>query len=173
MELINKIVIDQSIDKIWEIIADDFTNISTWASAIAASEENDALNTKLEDAPSSGRVCSAPTFGQVQETFTHFDTTNKYYRYKATAEKLPSFIKNIANNFSLESLGPERTELTTRVELELKPFPGYLLFPFMRLQMNMMAAKLLEELKYYAETGEIHKRKLKSVKKPPTKTSLA
>ncbi len=171
MELINKIVIEQPVDKVWEIIADDFTNISKWASAIAQSTENPDLNTKLDDAPTGGRVCSAPLFGEVQETLTHFDSQKKHFRYEASAEKLPSYITTIANNFSLEALADDRTELTTSVELKLKPFPGYLLYPFMRLQMNRMAAQVLGELKHYAETGELHPRKLKSLKKQPTKVS--
>lgn len=165
MELINKIVIEQSTEKVWEIIADDFTNISKWASAIAYSSDNPNLKTKLDDAPTGGRVCSAPLFGEVRETLTHFDNQKKYFRYEASAEKLPTYIKTIANNFSLEALGHNRTELTTRVELELKPFPGYLLAPLMRLQMNRMAAQVLDELKHYAETGELHPHKLKSLKK--------
>ena len=165
MEIKKSVIIDQSLDKIWKIMAEDYTRVGEWTSVIEFSKDNDAVKTRLENAPAGGRVCTAPGFGDVRETITHFDEEDKYFRYQADISSMPFFVKGIANNWRFRSLGPKKTEVSSKVELELNTFPGALMAPIMRGQLVKASDTILEELKYYAETGNLHPRKLKALKK--------
>jgi len=44
--------------------------------------------------------------------------------------------------------------------MDLNLFPGKLMGPMMRMQMNKIIDGMFEELKHYAETGKIHPRVL-------------
>ena len=165
MEIKKSTTINQSIDKVWEIMATDYTKVGEWTSAINFSKNNDDVKTKLEDAPAGGRVCTAPGFGDIKETITHYDESKKHFRYAADISSMPFFVKGIANNWSFRSLGPKKTEVNMKMELDLNAFPGTLMAPVMRRQMTQSANVIMEELKYYAETGNIHPRKLKALKK--------
>ena len=165
MQIKKSITVDQSMEKVWQIMATDYTKVGEWTSEIAVSENNDEVKTKLEDAPAGGRVCTAPGFGDVKETITHFDESKKHFRYKADISSMPFFVKGIANTWSFRSLGPKKTEVNMKLDLDLNAFPGALMAPLMRVKMSKTANTILEELKYYAETGNIHPRKVKALKK--------
>lgn len=164
MEIKKTMKINQSVDKLWEIMATDYTKVAKWTSILHASKNNDEVKTKLEGAPAGGRVCTAPGFGDIKETITHYDERKKHFRYDADISSMPFFVKAIANNWSFRSLGAKSTEVTMRMELDLNAFPGALMAPIMRSQMAKQGNTILEELKYYAETGKIHPRKLKLLK---------
>ena len=165
MEIKKSITVDQSIDKVWEIMATDYTRVGEWTSAINVSKPNDEVKTKLQDAPAGGRVCTAPGFGDVKETITRYDESKKAFSYKADISSMPFFVKGIANNWSFRPLGPNKTEVNMKIDLDLNAFPGTLMAPIMRSQLSKTSNVILEELKYYAETGNIHPRKLKALKK--------
>ena len=165
MEIKKLAVINQSIDKVWQIMATDYTKVGDWTSQITFSKDNDEVKTRLENAPAGGRVCTAPGFGDVKETITHFDEDDRYFRYQADISSMPFFVKGIANNWRFRSLGPGKTEVDMKLELDLNAFPGTLMAPIMRSQLSKTSNIILEELKYYAETGSVHPRKLKALKK--------
>lgn len=165
MEIKKSVTISQTIDKVWEIMATDYTRVGEWTSQITLSKNNDEVTAKLPNAPAGGRVCTAPGFGDIKETMTHYDEGDKYFRYKADISSMPFFVKGIANGWRFRSLGPKKTEVNMRMELKLNAFPGTLMAPVMRAQMGKSANIILEELKHYTETGRIHERKLKALKK--------
>ena len=165
MEIKRSITVNQSLGRVWDIMATDYTKVGEWTSQITFSKPNSEVKTKFSGAPAGGRVCSAPGFGDIKETITHFDEADKYFRYQADISSMPFFVKGLANNWRFRSLGPEKTQVDMKIELELNTFPGTLMAPVMRAQLGKTSNIILEELKYYAETGEIHPRKLKALKK--------
>lgn len=164
MEIKKSVTVNQSIDKVWEIMATDYTKVGEWTSAINFSKNNNEVKTKLQDAPAGGRVCTAPGFGDVKETITRYDERNKAFSYKADISSMPFFVKGIANNWSFHPLGPGKTEVNMKIDLDLNAFPGALMAPVMRSQLSKTSNVILEELKHYAETGTIHPRKVKALK---------
>ena len=72
IEISKKATISVSADKVWSILADDFDKIGEWARAVDSSGPN--VNAEApEGANVGGRVCQAPGFGAIDETFTSFE----------------------------------------------------------------------------------------------------
>lgn len=165
MNVEKSITVDQPVSKLWQIMATDYVKVSEWTSTVSASKPNDAVTTTLEGAPTGGRVCTAPGFGDIKETITHFDEKSKTFSYKADASGMPGFVKGLGNTWSFRKLGPNKTEVAMRIQVDLNAFPGALMAPLMRAQMGRVGKITLEELKHYAETGQLHPRKVRALKK--------
>ena len=105
IQIKGQITINTPADKAWRVLAHEFGNIGHWATAIAESAA-------VTDQPApdgsacSGRVCTAPSFGDVQENFTYYDEARMRFGYIAT-RGLPGFITHAENNWSVRSLGAE------------------------------------------------------------------
>ena len=103
IQIKGQITINTPADKAWRVLAYEFGNIGHWATAIAESAA-------VTDQPGpdgsaySGRVCTAPGFGDVQENFTYYDEARMRFGYIAT-RGLPGFITRAENNWSVRSLG--------------------------------------------------------------------
>ena len=160
-EMNGEVLINAPVSRVWDILANDFEHIDRWASVIARSEATDDLPT-IDAAPASGRLCKAHGFGSVIEEITLFDPVHMRFSYKAT-RGLPFFIKDAINNWSVREVGPEKTLVTSRGELEMGFFSSIFLMPMFRIQMSRIGARMFEELKYYAERGTPHPRKVKSI----------
>lgn len=165
MDIEKSITVDQPVGKLWQIMATDYTSVGEWTSTVNVSKPNGAVTTKLEGAPAGGRVCTAPGFGDIEETLTRFDEKHKIFSYKADASGMPGFVKGLHNTWSFRPLGPSKTEVTMRIEVELNAFLGTLVAPVMRAHMSKVGKVALEELKYYAKTGRIHPRKVRALQK--------
>ena len=159
------IVINQSVDRLWEILATEYVNIDQWASAIAASRADASVTRQVEAAPVGGRICTAPGYGDVKEVITSFDEENKSYSYRGSASAMPRFVTDLLNHWSLHPLESNKTIVRSRAIIEMKSFPGFLAAPFMRVQFGRMGKVFADELTYYAETGQIAATKLKALEK--------
>ncbi len=148
--------------KVWHILAHEFSTIGHWASAIPASQAVPDLPAPA-GAEVGGRVCATavPGFADIQETFTLYDESSMHFAYQAT-EGRPWFLKQAENHWVVRALGPESSEVETRAEIDLPLFPGLFLAPLLKLQMGRVGARSLEELKYYVERDQVHPRKLKA-----------
>jgi hypothetical protein len=155
MELTSTFIVERSLERVWLIMALEFENIGLWASAISFSRRDDTTTGAPGGAPVGGRVCTAPGFGDVKETITLFDEKEKRFSYRAEASGMPDFVTGMENNWSFRALTPHRTEVTTRGVITLKAFPGALVAPFMRLRLKAVAKRFAQELKTYAETGQV------------------
>lgn len=165
-----QITINASAHKVWQILAHEFDNIGRWAAAI----EESSADTNIP-APSGaevgGRVCSAQGFGDVREEFTYYDESALRFGYKAT-KGLPAWlVKRAENNWSVHPLGPNKCIVKSRGEIDYTLIPGLFLIPVFKFQMNRIASRLFEELKYYAEQDQPHPRKLKAQQKLLQKNS--
>ncbi|MEM6427600.1 MAG: SRPBCC family protein [Deinococcota bacterium] len=173
MDINKSITINQSLARVWKIMATDYTKVGEWTTQIAVSKPNHEITTRLDGAPAGGRVCTAPGFGDVKETITHFDEQDHYFRYSADISSMPFFVKGIANGWQFRALGPNTTQVDMKLELELNAFPGVLMAPMMRAQLAKTSNIILKELKYYAENGRIHPNKANALKKAGRLTATA
>ncbi len=144
-----EIEIDASVERAWEVLGDEFTQVCAWASGVTHSSGDNSI-----------RTCQT-SIGPIEETVTRFDPVRKGVSYTAKANKMPFFVTHLGNNWDLESLGKNRSKLKMRMEMKLIPpfniFPG----PLMRIKMSKLLDETLEEFKYYVETRKPHPRKTK------------
>lgn len=160
MKLSKEIVVHTSADRAWQIVAHDFARIGEWASGVAKSVPNkDAI--VLDGATVGGRVCSVPGFGNIHETFTAYDEHGKTFTYEATG--MPFFVKGAFNSWKIEAIDENTSRVSFSVDMHLVPVIGGVMGIPMRMQLDKLLREAVEELKYYAETGEVHPRKQKLI----------
>lgn len=153
MEVIRHLNVNAPASRLWQILAEDYDRVGEWTSEIAQSTANPDL------AVGEGRVCTTDGFGDVKETITAFDENARQFSYAAEISTFPFFVKEVSNTWRVEASGSERSVVHMHLHARLLPLFAQLMGPVMKRQMAKSADIILEELKYYAETGKIHPRK--------------
>lgn len=156
MKFQNTLHINASADKIWSIVAHDFANIGRWASSIVSSGINPEAAIP-DGADVGGRICHAPGFGDIKETFLHYDEGEKTFTY--FAEGGPFFMKSAHNTWTVIPENDASAHVTFAAEMVMYPPFNWLMAIPMRMQINRIIKNTTEELKHYIEKGEIHPRK--------------
>ncbi len=164
IEITKTATINVSADRLWSILADDFDKIGEWARGVDSSAPNP--NAEIpEGASVGGRVCQAPGFGAIDESFTSFDAEQRSYAFEATASKIPSFVRNITNHTTVKELGPERSEVHLRITADTDGIRGALVKPMIARKFSRGIDQLVEDLTIFAESGKISSQKAKAMAK--------
>ena len=153
--------INASADRIWEILSDGFADIGTWASAVDHSEAHTKAAAPA-GATAGGRTCEVPGFGFTDERFTHYDEANKTFSFSVEAEKIPGFFKNMASTWKVVATGPETSRVTTKIAGEATGLMGALVSPMMKRKFSGLLDQGYEDLRVYAETGQVSDAKRKA-----------
>ncbi len=156
------ILIDVSKEKLWEVTALQFDRIGDWSSGV--------LKSKGHGTSDIGAVClerncepSYEGFKTTTERIVDYQPEDHQFTYEIVAG-LPGMVTNAENTWTHVGIG-EKTLLTMDVHMELKGLIGWLMKIPMEKQMRKILRENLEELKTYAESGQIHDRKKKLIKK--------
>lgn len=151
------IYIDVPIEQLWEITAENFADIGKWSAGVNASEGQGA---GVNGSEVTERVCqpSYKGFKATTERFIEYNPDDYSFTYQIT-EGMPGMVKYAENVWTHKKKG-NGTELTMGVNMELQGFMGWLLKGTMKKKMGKILNENLEELKIYAETGELHPRKI-------------
>ncbi len=72
MKLASTLHIKAPAERVWQVVAHDFANVSHWASGVPKSGINTVAEVP-EGAKVGGRVCDVPGFGKINETFIAYD----------------------------------------------------------------------------------------------------
>lgn len=164
IEVNKKAIVNVSADRLWSILADDFDKVGEWASGVDSSGPNTDAAVP-EGASVGGRVCQAPGFGAINETFTSFDPGERSYAFEVTASKIPSFVRNLTNHTSVKSLGPEQSEVQLRITADTPGVRGALVKPIIGRKFSKALDGFLEDLKIFAESGKVSSEKAKALAK--------
>lgn len=164
MELTKRITVNQPIEKLWQILAVEFAAIGNWTTTVALSPPHSTAASLRDGTAAEGRVCSVAGLGEITETITRYDERNKVLSYTAEASGMLSPANGLTNTWSLRAITPDATEVTTRVEGNMSGVMT-LITPLLKVQIHRLGDRLLQELKYYAETGTIHPQKRKALRK--------
>ena len=164
IEINKNTVVNVSADRLWSILADDFDKVGEWARGVDSSGPNTKAAAP-EGASVGGRVCQAPGFGAITETFTSYEPAQHSYAFEATASKLPSSVRNLTNHTSVKSLGPQQSEVQLTITADLTGFRGALVKPIMTWNFSRALDGALEDLKVFAESGKISSEKTKALAK--------
>ncbi|MEM8863290.1 MAG: SRPBCC family protein [Chloroflexota bacterium] len=153
MNVDRQLTINASADKLWQILGDDYAKVGDWTTQVLSSAPNPDLPV------GQGRVCETDGFGDAKETITHYDENRRELAYSATIEKLPFFVKEMGNAWRVEPKGENRSVVHMNMKGRLLPVFKQLMTRPMQKQLAKSADLFLRDLKYYAETGDIHPEK--------------
>lgn len=165
------IQINAPANKVWQLVAHEFENVSKWASDVGYSEKtSDRIVPKGADV--SGRVCTSK-YGDIREGFIHFDEDGMTFTYDAEGEAVPFFIRRTTNTWKVEAKGEQMCIVSFQPEVDFIPVMGLIVgFP-MRRFMSTVLKNTLEELKYFVETGNVHPRKEQAIVKARRKVTAS
>ncbi|MEM9157034.1 MAG: SRPBCC family protein [Cyanobacteria bacterium P01_F01_bin.33] len=163
MEIKRQVIINASADKVWNILGPQYDRVAEWVSTVQVSRSHDS-GAVLPHAPISGRVCETD-LGPFQETITQYDEGERILAYQAQGEKMPFFVKQLSNHWTVTPLNNSQSRVDMRAEISLLPVFGLMMGPIMRMQMGGILTNATEELKYFAEKGVPHPRKLEADRK--------
>ncbi len=153
MEIERNMLLDAPIDRVWEIVGEEFADIGSWATAVPSSTvlEGDAV----EGAPTAGRTCAVavPGFDYLEETLTEFDATTKSFTFEINAG-LPGFVTNGYSKWQLHEESSERTRVELRSVIETKGLLGAVMGPMLKLNLKRTLKGIEKDLRHIAETGE-------------------
>jgi Polyketide cyclase / dehydrase and lipid transport len=152
--------INAPVNRVWQVLAHEFSEIGSWSSAVASSlpSEGDGPG----DAPISGRVCSTPGFGDLEETITHYSEEGRELTFEVNG--MPSFVTLARNESTVRPVGSDRSEVTFRTTMETNTV-GKIMGPVFALKINSTLSTLLDELATFVEQGELSMKKAKQLAK--------
>lgn len=162
MEIQRKTVINATADHVWTLLGPGFADIGEWFSGVLTSNAVPAQSGS-SIGPVDGRVCLTPQ-GELTETITEYDEAARRFAF-VIEEGLPGFVTLASNAFTVTDLGDGRSEMSFRVQIELKPVASVLMGWMFKRKVNETADQILSDFKTYAETGVVSERKRKSAEK--------
>ena len=160
MEFTKTQVIEQDVDRVWQVLAHEFDRVSEWNSEVSASTAAPSVPAPI-GAPHGGRVCQVGV-GEITERFTSYSESGRRYSFDVAG--LPSMVARMSNTTTVTPLDARRCEVTLTLSLAFAG-AGRLAGPFVGLQMRRIVARSLDDLKTYLETGDVSARKQKQLAK--------
>lgn len=166
MRITKKIRIEKPASEVWKILATDFDKAGDWMSVVKKSYVKEGDH-EVIDAPMSGRVCelsAQPNGLRAYETITDFDEDNRSMSVDIVPANTPKLFPITKNTLcvSVMSIGHSSSRVIWSVEPQLKSY-ARLMAPLVKLGLGKAFMDVLEELKFYAETGKPHPRNELSV----------
>lgn len=152
------IIIEIPREKLWEITALQFDKIGLWSAGMTDSK---GYGTSELGAVCNERQCepSYKGFKKTTERVTDYQPENHQFTYEIIAG-LPGMVKKATNTWT-HADQEDGTLLTMHVNMQLQGIMGWLMKGPMQGKMRKILRENLEELKVYAETGQVHERKKK------------
>ena len=147
-------------EKVWDILGPNYTRAGDWASSVYASAPR-AGTPQIAGAPVAGRTCET-TLGPFTESIIAYDDERRHVAYVATGDKMPGFVKRLANGWTVHPLGPNASRVTMELTADIaQPFRT-LMGWMMKRQFSKVLKESTDDLKVYAETGQPSARKRKA-----------
>ncbi|MFT5778745.1 MAG: hypothetical protein ACI837_001701 [Crocinitomicaceae bacterium] len=155
MRIVKELVIAKPIEDVWEVLANQFGEVDKWASLIRHSEVSGVA--KLPGVDYSIRKTKT-TSGDTSQELTAFNPEQHLIAYKALTG-LPGIVKTINAKWDLTVKDANTTELVLDFVAEMKGI-GHIIAPIAKKKLGKVGDVLLEDFKFYIETGKPHPRKV-------------
>ena len=164
LNLKQTIYIDVPRDELWQITGVDFAGLDKWIAGVNKSTgEGEGLNGSRYGA----RVCD-PSYewvkGTVTEKLIEYDPANYRLKYEGVDNGSMPGMKGGSNEWTHEVSG-NGTIMGMNGTMQLEGLMGFIMKHTMQGMMKSTLNESLEELKYYAETGQQHPRKVEAMRK--------
>lgn len=154
MHITKKTTIDKPIEEVWEVLGNQFGQISNWASII--NESKVYGESKLKGINYAIRETDTAQ-GITKQEVTSFDPKKHSLSYKSISGT-PPIIKEVRAHWSLAKTNSNFTNLEMDFKADMKGL-GFILSPLVKIKLGKIGNELLEELKFYVENGQPHPRK--------------
>lgn len=144
--------------KVWEILAHHFADIAIWSSTVSASHAVEAADLPQNyradpDAPVAGRSTTTPLATMI-EVITRYSEANRELTFAAAG--LPSLLAEARDTQRVIAQSPDRCIVTFDIHVESRGI--FKLFnPIVQRRFKTMMTVVQQDLKRYAETGQIEK----------------
>ena len=167
IEVKQSIYIDVPREELWKITALEFGQVDKWISGV---NKSTSAGMGINGSTCTERSCdpSYKGFKTTTETLTEFEPNEYRFAYQVR-EGMPKMVVSAVNEWTHEPSG-NGTHMTMHVKMRVKGLMGSLMKGPMKKRMNKILVEALEELKLYAETGELHPRKIAAMEKYQEKT---
>ena len=152
-------IIDQKIsvtapaNEVWNLVWNQFGNVSDWASTV-----NESADRKTAGAVK-GRTCTS-TWGEVSEIVDSVSDAQMKFTYHA--DGLPPMMKSVQSTWSVVSTGKETSEIRAHIEIEFAKIPGLLMGWMMKPKMRKDIGQTFEDLRVFINTGKKTDAKIQS-----------
>ncbi len=146
-------VINVSADALWQIVR-KFEDVGQWFTSIDYVTVSG--KSEFEGASYSERTCyvNLKGYSKVHEKLTFFDDSKRELAYELT-EGAPGFLLFAGNHWTVSEVDSRHSVLKMEATLRLKKFVGSLLGGPMKKTVLKNLPIALNELKIFAETGEV------------------
>ncbi len=147
-----------SAEKLWGIVGNDFAHVGKWATSVDHSVGSGTPD--FEGASCSIRGCevNAKGFNKLQERLTEFDAKNKTLTYEVT-KGMPGFVTKASNRWEIIRVSEHASKIRMSANMEMKRFMGSLMGGIMKKNLMKLLPQVANDLKVYAETGNISESK--------------
>ena len=167
MKIIRKARIEKPANEVWKVLGQDFENAHLWMALVPNTHSKD-YGVKVNEAPVCGRVCEftdKPNGFYADELITEYSDEKMEMTVEVTPQNAPSILPMLKNTLKLKVnvINNYSSEVVWESEPKLKPI-GNLMYPFVKMGLGKAFSEVLEELKYFVETGKPHPRKVKKTK---------
>lgn len=161
LEVTKQFTIDADADELFTKLTTEFTQVGKWVSGIQSSDVNPKYG-PVADGVAGGRVCEVDGFGTLDEQLVQYEPDNRTFAYTAEAEKIPGFVHDLKNQWTLRPVGG-RTEVRLRLTADVTGPLGAIMKPMMRRKFDKALDAIGDDLVAYAERGTISPRKAKEL----------
>ncbi len=155
MKVRNEITIEISAQKVWKVMGTRFDQIHVWSSFFIDSKPVEEK--KFTEVNFSGRNVVVQN-GKNTHSLDIFDTDNYTLSYTVTAGA-PTFADKAEAKWSLKVIDPNTCKAVIDVTMQLKEGIPAKKVTEVSQWLGQSSKNMLEELKHYVETGNLHPRK--------------
>ena len=156
MKVRNEIAIEKNVNDAWEVMGNGFAQIHVWASFFKDSKPTG--ESKFDGIDFSARNIVVEG-GQNTHSLDVFDAVNHVLSYTVTSGA-PPFADKAEAEWALEIIDESTCKASISVNMELKDIVPAEKAAEVSAWLNQSSANMLEEMKHYVETGNLHARKL-------------
>lgn len=147
-------VVDTSIEKVWDVLANRLGDVSEWSSVVSH-----AMITKPADGGMVGtmRSCEVPGQPGFAEKVIQYDENEKIFAYQVV-EGLPPFVTYGANTWKLTPMKGGKTQIKSHITMDIAEGTPSFAVGSAKSGFFQLIGLGIEELAHYSKTGNPHPR---------------
>ena len=146
MKFSKEITINVPADKLWGILAHNFTDVGTWARSISKSVVNEDSEI-VNNSPVGGRICDT-SIGHIKEEFVTYDEAGMTYSFKGEITSI--MLSDVISTNTVVAIDENTSKVIVTPSVDLKIL-GFVLYPLIRMNLSKTINEVLLDLKYFAE----------------------